>query len=90
MKQKLKRNGDGSLTGKTVRRHNYKNEKALGRSAVIRIVEADAVKALIKNNFHKKLGGVIKQPKYRRKSNLYTAYEEEMAFENELWEEEQA
>ena len=90
MKLKLKRNGDGTLTGKTARRHNYKNEKALGRSAVDRMVEANAVTSLTKNNFHKKLGGVVKEPKYRRKSNHLAAYEDEMAFEDELWEEEQA
>ena len=90
MKLKLKRNGDGTRTGKTARRHNYKNEKALGRTAVDRMVEANAVKPLANHNFHKKLGGAVKEPKYRRKSNNLTAYEDEMAFEDELWEEERA
>ena len=88
MKLKLKRNGDGTMTGKTARRHNYKNEKALGRSAVDRMVEANAIRALTNQNFHKKLGGAIKEPKYRRKFNHLTAYSDEIAFEDQLWEEE--
>ena len=90
MKLKLKRNGDGTLTGKTARRHNYKNEKALGQRAVDRMVEADAAKPLLKVNFHRKIGGAVNEPKFRRKSNNWTAYDEEMALEDELWEEEQA
>ena len=76
------------MTGKTARRHNYKNEKALGRSAVDRMVEANAVRVLTNHNFHKKLGGSIKEPKYRRKFNHLTAYSDEIAFEDQLWEEE--
>ena len=86
MKLKLKRNGDGTLTGKTARRHNYKNEKALGRRAVNRMVEADAAKSLQNFNFHKKIGGAVNEPKFRRKSNNWTAYHEEIALEDELWE----
>ena len=52
------------------------------------MVEANAVKALTNNNFHKKLGGVTKEPKYRRKFNHLTACSDEIAFEDELWEEE--
>ena len=86
MKLKLKRNGDGTLTGKTARRHNYKNEKALGRRAVNRMVEADAINSLQNFNFHKKIGGAVNEPKFRRKSNKWTAYHEEIALEDELWE----
>ena len=41
-------------------------------------------------NFHRKIGGAVNEPKFRRKSNNWTAYDEEMALEDELWEEEQA
>ena len=57
MKLKLKRDADGSLTGKTARKYNWKNHKALGRNAVTAMVEAGAVAPLLKHNFHHKLGG---------------------------------
>ena len=86
MKLKMKSDGAGQKSGKTVRRFNYKNRQALGRDAVEKMVDAGVIKTLDTNNFHKKLGGTCKEPKYRRKSNTHAALEDEMAFEDELWE----
>ena len=77
---------------------NANDKKALGDDDVRRagkVVEDgddgdDAAKPLRNVNFHRKIGGAVNEPKFRRKSNNWTAYDEEMALEDELWEEEQA
>ena len=90
MKLKLKRNYDGSLTGKTARKYNFKNEKALGRKAVESMVEAGAAPILQRNNFHAKLGGTSKEPKFRRKFTAKAALQDELWYEEDLIAEEAA
>ena len=90
MKLKLKRDMDGHMTGKTARKFNYKNVKALGSKAVDSMIEAGATATLFKENFHRKLGGASKQPKKMRKNAHGIALEEEQDYEQALWEEEEA
>ena len=88
MKLKLKRDMDGSMTGKTARKFNYKNAKALGHKAVDSMFEAGVTAPLLKENFHRKLGGAGKMPKKIRKGNFTNCLQDELNYNDDLWEEE--
>ena len=84
---KIKRNKDGKFTGKTIRSYNYKNQDALGKKAIDSMIDCGA-KGALKHNFHKRIGGEVHQPNFKRKNNLNFSHDELHFYEEERYQEE--
>ena len=85
---KIKRNKDGKPTGKTIRSYNYKNQDALGKKAIGSMIDCGA-KGALKHNFHKKIGGEVHQPIFKRKNNFNFSHNELHTYEEERYLEEE-